>query len=127
MVLVNYWVYCKLPSDNILVKTFRRRYIAFQLNSTLVYSREGILRLLATIAFNQNQKDFAIDMKYIRIINYDEETGLGIIRCNQRLVDVLRFFIMKMPTTSIGLISAKVLGVSGTIKALKKKFLQNAF
>jgi RNase P/RNase MRP subunit POP5 len=63
-------------------------------------------------------------MNYIRVIDYDVETGLGIIRCNQRLVDVLRSFIEKMPTASIDLVSAEVLGVSGTIKALKQKFLQ---
>jgi RNase P/RNase MRP subunit POP5 len=63
-------------------------------------------------------------MKYIRVINYDAKTSLGVIRCNQRLVDVLRSLIEKMPTVSIDLVSAKVLGVSGTIKALKQKFLQ---
>ena len=75
------------------------------------------------MAFNLNQKGLQIDMKYIRVIDYDVETGLGIIRCNQKLVDVLRSFINKIPTTSIDLISARVLGVSGTIKALKQKFL----
>ena len=107
-----------------MVKTFRRRYIAFRLTSTIAYSREAIVGALLKTVLSLNQKEYPSDIKYIRVISYDVETGLGIIRCNHRLVDVLRSSFEKMPATSIGLVSAEVLGVSGTIKALKQKFLQ---
>ena len=60
------------------------------------------------------------------MISYEPETGVGIVRCNHRLVETLRVSIGKMPETSPSLVSVEVLGVSGTIKALKQKFLQSS-
>ena len=108
----------------LLVKTYRRRYIAFRLTSTIAYSREGIVGALTRTAFALNNDEPPHDIKYIRVIDYDVETGLGILRCNHRLVDILRSSFKEISPSSLGVLESKVLGVSGTLKALRQKFLQ---
>lgn len=67
---------------------------------------------------------YPLGVEYIRVIEYDEKTGLGIIRCNNRTVDIIRPSFEKITEASTNLLNAEVLGVSGTIKALRRKFLK---
>jgi len=64
------------------------------------------------------------DIRNLRIIDYDGMSGFGIIRCNNKLVNVLRSSFKNMSKFSLDIISAEVFGVSGTIRALKQKFLR---
>ena len=89
----------------------------------MYYSKEEILGALIKNALSFSQKEYQSDMRYTRLIIYDVETGLGIIRCNHKLLDVTRSSIEKLPNVLTSLVNAEVLGVSGTIKTLKRKFL----
>ncbi len=59
-----------------------------------------------------------------RIIEYDPNTGLGIARCDHRSVSLL-LTILRGSTETFGRYGAKTLGVSGSIKTLRRKFLKD--
>ncbi len=54
--------------------------------------------------------------------NYDEEKQLGVIRCNHIYVEHIRTALALVERIGDSRAIVKVLGVSGTIKAAKKKF-----
>jgi RNase P/RNase MRP subunit POP5 len=66
------------------------------------------------------------DRRFIRIIKYDAETGLGIIRCGHNSVNQFLYSIREGRGLPIDL-KIKTLGTSGSIKALKRKFLSKEF
>lgn len=107
-----------------LVKIIRRRYIAFKLTTKSIPTRRWILENL-TRTLPQPDSQHQPHFDYLRVIEYDDKTGLGIIRCGHKALDAIRVSIGKMPYASQDIIDAEVLGVSGTLKALRRKFLKN--
>ena len=105
-----------------MVKSIKRRYIAFKLTAKSSFSKNEILEALIE-ALPKTNDQHPLDMEYIRVMEYDKETGLGIIRCHHKSVDILRPSFKKITQISTDSVNAEVLGVSGTIKALRRKFL----
>ena len=56
---------------------------------------------------------------YFQIIQYDVQKGLGIIKCDHKSIQYLLKSLQNMTNLS----SIRVIGISGTIKSLRKKFL----
>jgi len=104
-----------------LIRLFRRRYIAFKLSPPPSISKRELLAMLAEkMTATRGGED--LEQHHIRIIRYDQETGLGIVRCDHRAVDLL-LSVLKGSTESFGECSVKTMGTSGSIKALRRRFL----
>lgn len=84
----------------------RRRYVVFEVESDL-----NISGAAAAIC-----KELRADLGSIRLIAYDAESGRGILFCCHYLLDDLRKKIAESR------FPIKILGVSGTIRAAKRKF-----
>jgi len=75
--------------------------------------------LMSSILMSKNGR--GEDRPYIRVIDYDEETGLGIIRCEHKSVGQLLRSIREARGV-IAELNLKTLRTSGSIKALKRRF-----
>ena len=58
-----------------------------------------------------------IEQSHIRVIIYDQTTGVGVVRCNHRNINILRS-ILNGSAEAFGVRCAETIGVSGTLKAL---------
>lgn len=104
-----------------MVKLFKRRYIAIKLSpASSISKRELLTILMKIIATIHDGED--IGQNHVRIIEYDQTTGLGIVRCDHRNVDFLRS-ILNDTAEAFGVSRVETIGTSGTLKALRRKFL----
>jgi len=104
-----------------LVKEDRNRYIVFKIYSDNYISKEDLTRdiwrtLLAMYG------EYGASKTNFWLIEYDENTKKGIIRCTHTTINMIRAvltFITKIAETPV---IVRTLGVSGTIKTAKEKF-----
>ncbi|MDH5770191.1 MAG: hypothetical protein OEZ25_02730 [Candidatus Bathyarchaeota archaeon] len=103
------------------VKPARRRYIAFKVSGTHIFSKRDLYNEFTQMlnVFNKSE----IGDRTIRVIRYDQLAGLGIIRCGHKSVDKVKLVLKKVRTISGKLVTIDVIGVSGTIRALKRKYV----
>lgn len=102
----------------------RKRYIAFQvisenkiilpdLTNTIWHS---LLNLLGELTTAQAKV-------WIMKNNYDEEKQIGLIRCSHRSVEHVRSALALIQRIGDTRVVFKTLGISGTIKGARRKFL----
>ncbi len=108
-----------------MVKLIRRRYIAFQLMPRTNISKRKIYEAL-TRNFSVSNNGRGEGQRHIRVIDYDAETGLGIIRCGHKSIGQLLHSIREAKGV-LAELNMRTTGTSGTIKTLKRKFFPKVF
>lgn len=104
------------------VRTIKRRYIAFSVKKGYDFTRKEVLNALpASILESRGSSDFR--KRGLRLIMYDRRYGVGIIRCGHRDLGKVKSFLIDLKEISGRDVTVRVIGVSGTLKALKRKFL----
>lgn len=103
-----------------LVRLVRRRYIAFKLNRPPLPSRGELLTMLMASIEAVGRE--GSEQYHIRVIDYDLNTGRGIVRCDHRAVSLL-LSVLRDSAKNLGRYDTKTIGISGSIKTLKRKFL----
>jgi len=104
------------------VKPARRRYLAFKVSGTHIFSKTDI-----STEFTQkmlrlcNESEIGDDS--IRVIRYDQLDGLGIIRCSHKSVDRVKLALNNLRMLYGKPVKIDVIGVSGTIRVLKRKYM----
>ena len=98
-----------------MVRTIRRRYIAFRTATSLPYTQWQLQRVLtASLPDPASQHP-----DRLRVVEYDPVSGYGILRCGHTsLAATLRHL-----TATCRELDIESIGVSGTLKALRRKFL----
>ncbi len=103
----------------------KRRYIAFEIISDDKFSAEQVrLALYANIpvvGYNE------IAEAQLRFIEWDERRQIGILRCTHKKVNIIRVLLASI--SKIGrnkIVGVRVIRVSGTLKALRKKLKEVA-
>ncbi len=86
----------------------KRRYLAFEVIGGLPEAHRSAVALA---------KGLGVDRSEIRIIEVDEDSGKGLLRCSLDLVDGVKRAIV-----GEGL-PLRIYGVSGTIRAARRKYL----
>ncbi len=96
--------------------TQRRRYIAFEVAANV--NGASVSRAVNFLCANQPKSDRAL----VKLVLYDENSRLGLLRCGHRQLDQIK---TSMAGADVGAKKPpfRVIGVSGTIKAAKRKFL----
>jgi RNase P/RNase MRP subunit POP5 len=102
-----------------LVRLVRRRYIAFKLNCAPFISKRELLAIFMEKIAAKIGKEGS-EIYNIRIIEYDLNTGIGIVRCNHRALGLL-LSVLRDSTEAFGKYSIETQRVSGSIKTLKRK------
>jgi RNase P/RNase MRP subunit POP5 len=96
----------------------KRRYIAFEIIGTETGKNDVIKALNITFGGNTVLE---FNKGLLRLVFYDPVSKFGLLRCGHKQVDAVKTII-----TQVGFgdtqPSFKVLGVSGTIKAARRKF-----
>ena len=105
----------------LLIRTLKKRYVGFRLTSDSVHSR----RKVSTLVLNELYSSLSghEKMMRVRLLDYNVEKGLGMLLCDHKSVDKIRDVFNNIQDQNHGTMTIHVLGVSGTIKALKRKFL----
>ncbi|MFQ5998113.1 MAG: Rpp14/Pop5 family protein [Candidatus Bathyarchaeia archaeon] len=95
----------------------RRRYLLFALHSD-VYVREDELRQAVTNAVSLLMGESR--PRVFRLISFDSENRLGILRCDLRYVDAVRSALLCLSAIVGSPAAIWILKMSGTIKSLRK-------
>jgi ribonuclease P/MRP protein subunit POP5 len=102
----------------------KKRYIAFKVHSEARVSKKDVTNtiLQETVRFygELSASDFGL-----WIMEFDEETGDGFLVCNRRFQGDMIACLALIDLVGRENVSFQVLGASGTIKALKRKFLKD--
>ncbi len=100
----------------------RKRYVAFAVDCDEALKRDEVAKLVwreATGFFGE--KDMAL--MNIRVLDFDEDSQLGFLVCNHKAVGDVKAALALVNSTDGRKVLVVPIGVSGTLRALKKKFL----
>ena len=95
----------------------KRRYIAFELIG-------GASKMDISWTINHVLYAFKpeVDKTMLKLVLYDMNSRRGLLRCNHRQVNEVKAAMLSIKEIGGEKASLKILGVSGTMKAAKRKF-----
>ncbi|MFQ6129952.1 MAG: Rpp14/Pop5 family protein [Candidatus Hadarchaeaceae archaeon] len=97
----------------------RRRYIAFKLIGSEA-CKSDIMRAISHSLLTHNP---AFDRRMLKLVFHDSSSQRGLLRCGHRQVGELKVAMANIKKISGRKASLVILGVSGTLRAAKRKFL----
>lgn len=97
----------------------KRRYIAFGV-SVAKFSKGEVTRAITNSL--RSLEDFG-DTSDVRMIFFEVGSGRGLLRCGHKQVAQVKAAILKLKRVGDRNVTFSILGVSGTIRAAKRKFL----
>lgn len=98
----------------------RRRYVAFEITDAKM-SRNDVIKAL-NHSFRR-LPDSELNRSLLNLVFYDASSRRGLLRCGHKQVSEVKSVITGTGKIGNRKIHFKVLGVSGTIRAAKRKFL----
>jgi len=101
-------------------KKLRRRYIGFE-NLGAKVGRNDVFKALNRSLHHLSGSE--PNRKLLKLVFYDADSQQGLLRCGHKQVNEVKTAIEGEKKIGDKGISFRVLGVSGTIKAAKRKFL----
>ncbi len=96
----------------------RHRYIAFELIGDS--SKKDISWTINQVL---HARELEVDKMMLKLVHYDIDSRRGLLRCGHKQTNEVKAAILSIKKVSGKEASLVILGVSGTIKAAKKKFL----
>jgi RNase P/RNase MRP subunit POP5 len=97
----------------------KRRYIAFE----VVGGEASRWEVKQAIENSLRVHYPSVDRAMLKLVVYEADSGRGVVRCGHRCVDEIKVALAGVQKIGAGGASLSVLGVSGTIRAAKRKFL----
>lgn len=104
------------------MKRVKRRYLALQVDSDGIPSSKELMDAIWN-AVVKLYGEVGASLTSLSLIEYDVENRIGVIRTAQGTVNLVRASLASITVVAGKEAAVHVLGVSGTIKALRKKFL----
>jgi ribonuclease P/MRP protein subunit POP5 len=103
----------------------KKRYVAFKVMSEAPLTKKDVTRAILNEALNFfgecRFSDFSLWVE-----DFDEKSSRGFLICNREFKDEVIACLSLIGSVDMKKASFVVLGVSGTIKSLKRKFLNDA-
>lgn len=96
----------------------RRRYIAFRVEGRV--SKKSVEEIIVRAVKNLYGLHGLWRLEP-RLIEFDEEKQIGIVRCNHRWLPWMRASLASITEIDETPVSLHVVGVSGTLRALRKR------
>lgn len=100
----------------------RRRYLAIKVLSEQSISKRDIVDVVWN-AVLQLFGEYGASQTNLTFIEYNSEKSWGIVRCSHRALEMVRASVASVTEINGKPVAIDVLGVSGTLKALRKKVL----
>lgn len=100
----------------------RKRYVAFAVGCDDPLNRDEVARLIwreAASFFGER----AMASMNIRVLDFDEDSQRGFLACNHKAVGEVKVSLALVNNTDGRRVATTPIGVSGTLRALKKKFM----
>lgn len=102
----------------VVIREHKKRYLGFYIPSHAQFTRHQLLsRFLHELPLTPRSR--------VRIIEYNAASGVGILLCDHNNLPQLRQVFHKLSQTSAKSHPIHLLGVSGTLKTLRRKFLNS--
>jgi len=105
-----------------LSERVRRRYLALRVLSEELFSREDVVDAVWN-ALLRLFGEYGASQASFTFIEYRSGESWGVIRCSHRALDMVRASVASVTEIKEKPVAIDVLGVSGTLKALRKKVL----
>lgn len=104
----------------------KKRYLAFEVRSQKPLTREDVISLVGGAMGEMYGACGAsrADLWVVKVWQCGENVIKGILRCNRDEVDTVRSALPIINRFKGGRVVVHTLGVSGTIKAAKRKFVK---
>ncbi|MBQ03524.1 hypothetical protein CL673_02270 [Candidatus Bathyarchaeota archaeon] len=100
------------------VRSIGKRYLAISVEGEDSYSEQEVSYTLYQ-AVKGLFGDFGVSLLQPRLVEYNEETSIGIIRCRRSHMWEMRAVLALITEISNQEVAVRVMGASGTIKSLK--------
>ncbi|UCE16839.1 MAG: ribonuclease P protein component 2 [Candidatus Bathyarchaeota archaeon] len=100
----------------------RRRYLALRVLSEQSISKRDVMDAVWN-AFLQLFGEHGASQTNLTFIEYNSEKSCGIVRCSHKTVEMVRASIASITEINGKPVAIDILGVSGTLKALREKVL----
>ncbi len=100
----------------------RRRYLALRVLSEESVSKRDVVDAVWK-AVLQLFGEYGASRTNLTFIEYNSERSWGIVRCSHKAVDMVRASVASLTEINGKPVAIDVLGVSGTLKALRKRVL----
>jgi len=100
----------------------RRRYLAFRVLSEQSISKRDIVDAVWN-AVLQLIGEYGASQTNLTFIEYNSEKSCGIVRCSHKAVEMVRASVASVTEINGKPVAIDVLGVSGTLKALRERVL----
>ena len=99
----------------------RKRYIAFKVLAEEQHTKRAIFDAISqsTLTLRDNHYPGKINL---RLLEYDPQSGRGILVCGHKMVEPVRQSISTIVKIADKPVKIHVIGVSGTIRCLCRKF-----
>ena len=98
----------------------KKRYLAFKIGSEQPVNKRDV----TDAVWNAVLKlfgEYGASQISLALIEYDAEKNWGIMRCSRRTVEMVRASIASVTEINENSVAMHVVGVSGTLKALRRK------
>ena len=102
----------------------KQRYIAFQVIGERAFKKDEIKRAIWDASL-KTLGELGTAKAKVWFIKFDEKSQTGILRCDRKYVEEMRFALTMLTQINGSKAIVRTLGVSGTIKRLKMKFLKD--
>lgn len=100
----------------------RKRYVAFHVHSEAPLKREEVIRTVWNEVLDFLGESTASEVN-LWVMSFDEASQKGFLACSHREVGKVKAVLALVSVVNGKKVFIQALGVSGTIKALKRKFL----
>jgi len=104
-------------------REFKRRYLALKLMGGRVF-KTSLWSSVIDI-YLRLYGEYGLSKAGLRLIEFNEDQGVAIISVNHRSLPYLRAALSLLREVDGKKVIIQVLGVSGTLKRLRRKFLKN--
>jgi RNase P/RNase MRP subunit POP5 len=102
----------------------RTRYLAIKILSEQRFSKWDVVNTIQD-AVIQLFGEYGASQANIYLVDYDAEKNLAVLRCSHKYVEMARAAIASLTKMGDHTVTLHVLGVSGTLRALRRRILEN--
>ena len=105
-----------------MLQRIRRRYLALKIVGEQPLNKSDLLNSVWN-KVHQLYGEYGASQVSLSLIEYNPEGNYAIIRCSHKALEMVRASIATITKINEKTVAIHVVGVSGTLKSLRKKFL----
>lgn len=105
-----------------MLQRIRRRYLALKIVSEQPINKSDLLNSVWN-KVHQLYGEYGASQVSLSLIEHNPEGNYAIIRCSHKAVEMVRASIATITKINEKTVTIHIVGVSGTLKSLRKKFL----